>query len=32
MTIDAHGVLILSASKSDNVSRIYMSTLAGHSY
>lgn len=32
MVIDAHGILILSASKSDNVSGIYMNTQTGHCY
>lgn len=32
MVIDAHGMLILSASKSDNVSRIQMNKEVGHCY
>lgn len=30
MVVDAHGILVLSASKSDNVSGISKDTLAGH--
>ena len=32
MVIDAHGILILSASKLDNVSGNYTNTLAGQFY